>query len=420
MRFIILPALFFFFSGFLLVGQSKRVIGYAGDGVSYKTRFIGDKFTVLRNEGYAIVNLEGKDLITGIKAPKVGFREVFSIDYGVFFSQEKDHIVLKNISGKILGKGKFQKIAPFIMDVAIVELKDAAGNKVIAYIDTTGAEVTRFDKQKYLSIIPQNKKTGLTSFEVKAMFLKGFLPFRDGLSPIQSDATDKFGFFNKSLKLVIPAEYSAADSFSEGLAAVRNNDQNWGYINVKGHLVIPYTYSRRPSRFSSGRAKVESKGGKQGYINKDNKLVIPAIYEDATTFYKGYALVRADHKSPVQLIDTTGKVVSTFSKGSYIDNPDRWAGISGKEEEDYTFFDSETLRQLVDHGKGIFTYGLSYGVADFKGNLILDFNYKYLADYHDGKMFAYWTEFKNNSTSHTYGIINDKGELIIEIVNSEF
>lgn len=419
MRYVILSTLILVFSGFHLLGQPKKVIGYAGDGFNYKTRFIRDKFTVLRNDGYAIVNLEGKDLLTGIKVPKVGFKEIFSIDYGVFFSQEKDHIVLKNISGKLLGKGKFQKITPFIMDVTTVELKNDAGMEIIAYIDTTGTEVTQFDKEKYLSIIPQNKKTGLTTFEVKAMFLKGFLPFRDGLSPIQSDASDKFGFFNKSLKLAIPAEYSAADSFSESLAAVRNNDGNWGYINTKGQLVIPYTYSRRPSCFSSGRAKVESKEGKYGYINKDNKLIISAIYEYATSFYKGYALVRTDYNSPVQLIDTTGIIVSNFSKGSYIDNPDRWAGVSGKEEE-YTFFVSETLRQLVDHGKGIFTYGLSYGLADFKGNQVLDFKYKYLADYHDGKMFGYWTEYKNNSTSHTYGIINDKGELVIEIVNSEF
>lgn len=401
--------------------QSKKVIGNAGSERNYKTRFVGDKFTVLRNDGYAIIDLEGRDICTGLKAPKVGFTENFSIDYGVFFAKEKDQIVLRDLSCKIAGTGQYERITPFITDNTVVELKGTTGNTVIAYIDTLGKEIVRFDEKKYSAVIPQNKKGGITSFSINAMFLKGFLPYRDGLTPIQSDASKKFGFIDKNLKLLIPASFAAADPFSEGLAAVMNDDGNWGYINTKGVLVIPHHYSRRPSRFSAGRAKVSSKDGKYGYIDKEDKLVIPATYEHATTFYKGYALVRENYNAPVQLIDTTGKILATFPKGaSYIDHSMPPSGIYGTEQGEYPFYISETLKQLVDHGKGIFSYGSSYGLADLKGNLVLDFKYTHLGDYHDGKMFAHWSSFVNNSTKHTYGIINDKGELVIEIVDSAF
>jgi hypothetical protein len=58
-------------------------------------------------------------------------------------------------------------------------------------------------------------------------------------------------------------------------AAVQNEDGNWEFIDLKGKLVIPYTYSREPSRFMSGLACVKNKYGLKGYINKANEVVIP-------------------------------------------------------------------------------------------------------------------------------------------------
>jgi WG repeat protein len=62
----------------------------------------------------------------------------------------------------------------------------------------------------------------------------------------------------------------------------------------------------------------------------------------------------------------------------------------------------------------------SYGLIDYKGNIILDLKYNYLSDYHDGKMFSYRSQFINNITQHEYGIINDKGAMVIKIVKPQF
>jgi hypothetical protein len=416
MRYLLfLQLLFLLFPAF---SQPKKVDGYTGSTpYNVITQFKGNYFTVEKNDGLAIVNLDGTIAASGIKAPKVGFTRKFSIDYGVYFAQEGDHIVLKNLAGKALGQGKFSEISPFVADNTVVQLQTAPGTTVLAYIDTTGREIVRFDARKYSVIANPTSKRISWVFT----FLSNFLPFRDGLTPIQSDEKDKYGFINKELKLVIPFAYKNVSPFSEGLAAVKNDDGNWGYINTSGKLVIPYNYSRSPSRFSSGLAKVKNNEARFGFINKANKLVIPASYQLATHFYKGYALVQEDYDSPALLIDTTGSIIARFPKdASFINNDMPGPGISGKEEVEYPFYISETLKQLVDEGKGIFTKAGKYALIDKKGNIILDFNYNYLSDYHGGKMFAHKSDFINNSTQNTYGIINEKGEMVVDISKPEF
>jgi hypothetical protein len=48
---------------------------------------------------------------------------------------------------------------------------------------------------------------------------------------------DKWGFINTSGNFVIPAQFDDANSFSEGLAAVKVGDK-WGYIDKTGQLKI--------------------------------------------------------------------------------------------------------------------------------------------------------------------------------------
>ncbi|MDE7413691.1 MAG: PEGA domain-containing protein, partial [Muribaculaceae bacterium] len=63
--------------------------------------------------------------------------------------------------------------------------------------------------------------------------------FTDGLAQIK--IREKWGFIDKSGKLVIPAEYNDAGSFSESLAPVEIRGK-WGFIDKSGKLVIPAEY----------------------------------------------------------------------------------------------------------------------------------------------------------------------------------
>ena len=129
---------------------------------------------------------------------------------------------------------------------------------------------------------------------------------------------DKWGFIDKSGRLVIPCKYDDSGSFREGLARVHLNDK-WGFIDKSGSEVIPCKYDGADS-FSEGLAKVKLNGndgyitqtgiwyddadnnlsdnlrivlrnGKYGLIDKSGTEVIPCKYDDAYPFSEGRALV---------------------------------------------------------------------------------------------------------------------------------
>ena len=322
-------------------------------------------------------------------------------------------MVLKKATGQPLGVGKYTEVLPFSTNNTIVRVPSSPLNWTVAYIDTLGKEIVRFDEKKYLSIVNPNKPGGYTLMSVSQFF-----PFSEGLTPVKSEITGQYGYINRKLELAIPFSFRNARPFSEGLAAVQNADGNWGFINTLGKLVIPYTYSMPASRFASGLAKVQSKQAKFGFINKDNVVVIQPKYQFATSFYKGYALAKESYSQPAEFIDSTGAVIATFPKDLvYIDNA---TAAFSDDQFELPFYTSSTLQQLVDEGRGIFMKGTSYGLADNKGQVVLDFKYQYLSDFHKGKLFAHYNAYINSKTINQLGIIDDKGNWLIEISPSQF
>lgn len=87
-------------------------------------------------------------------------------------------------------------------------------------------------------------------------------------------------FVNKYGNTINSEVYHDAKSFSDGLACVQKDyNGKWGYIDKTGKLVIPYSFERA-SLFSCGFACVEQ-NGKYGVIDKMGNFVIPAIYDRA-------------------------------------------------------------------------------------------------------------------------------------------
>jgi tetratricopeptide (TPR) repeat protein len=150
--------------------------------------------------------------------------------------------------------------------------------------------------------------------------------FHQGLAATD-DGSGKLAYMDKTGALVIRTNFSAAYLASEyaskdfkftgNLGAVcaeglsvdadgrPDSCSKWGYIDRTGKLVIPAELWS-PLEFSEGLA-VLSVGGKKGYIDTDGKLVIAAQFDEAFAFFDGIAEV-AVNKKPV-LIDKTGKVL---------------------------------------------------------------------------------------------------------------
>ncbi len=87
------------------------------------------------------------------------------------------------------------------------------------------------------------------------------------------------------------AGYTRVSCLSEGLAWVQK-DGKWGYINKTGKVVIPLQYDDAYS-FYEGLAVVK-KDGKYGFINKTGNIIVPLQYDDVGAFYEGLAWVYKD------------------------------------------------------------------------------------------------------------------------------
>ncbi|AWV89007.1 hypothetical protein DN745_06510 [Bradymonas sediminis] len=103
----------------------------------------------------------------------------------------------------------------------------------------------------------------------------------------------KENFINKKGEIVLELPYDRAENFSEGLAAVRQDDK-WGFIDKTGELAIQPKFDR-VHPFSEGHSAVQI-GKKWGYIDKTGAFTIPAQFEDARSFSEKLALVKIKGK----------------------------------------------------------------------------------------------------------------------------
>ena len=149
---------------------------------------------------------------------------------------------------------------------------------------------------------------------IKSRFDLAF-PFVDGLAVVRIG--EWHSFIDRSGKVVIRGSRNidVQDSFSEGLARFLNGTK-FGFIDRKGKIVVPPIYDNA-GNFSEGMAAVNvgadlsAEGGKWGYIDKTGKVVIDFKFIRAEPFYNGIAMTGDPLliRSELGYIDKTGKYV---------------------------------------------------------------------------------------------------------------
>jgi hypothetical protein len=127
------------------------------------------------------------------------------------------------------------------------------------------------------------------------------------------------GFIDQAGAMAIPAQFTAAQPFSEGLAGVQTGPKDkWGYIDKAGTLVIEPQFAD-VAPFREGRAAVQpDKEGSWGFINTTGALVIPPQYAFAWSFSEGLARVRTDEEGG--FIDATGEWVIKMQEYMPVDD----------------------------------------------------------------------------------------------------
>lgn len=239
-------------------------------------------------------------------------------------------------TGKVVVSPQFDEVRNFTNGMGMVKLNNKYG-----FVDRTGKLViplTFDDAQEFsegLASVKVGNKWGYIDKTGKVVISPQYddaRHFSEGLglvgldsepstqnssSEVSAKTTRKYGYIDRTGKVVIPINLDNAFTFSEGLVQVRNNEQpgvegsdKYGYMDKTGRIVIQRQFGCADP-FSEGMARV-SINNKHGYIDKTGKFVIPPQFDSAASFSNGLAQVRLGDKTGY--IDKTGKFVENAAQ----------------------------------------------------------------------------------------------------------
>ena len=147
--------------------------------------------------------------------------------------------------------------------------------------------------------------------------------FSGGFAVVTSGEDHSSSFIDKEGNLLIPfGRYGAANSFSEGLAAVAvlNQQQQqhrweWGFIDTAGNEVIALQFGS-VHNFSEGLAAVAPDGWNSpwGFIDAEGNMIIEPMFSEVRNFSYGFAAVRLSDWGTETwgIIDIKGNIVLPF------------------------------------------------------------------------------------------------------------
>lgn len=193
-------------------------------------------------------------------------------------------------------------------------------NQQFAYIGTTGKllfdktfeEATDFDAG--IAVVKNNGKYALMDTTGKTIkSLSANEVFAPSCGRILFEENGKYGYYDYKGNIDIPAIYTIANPFYEGIAMVCDNvKQLYGAINTKGAVIIPCQY-KRLEPFSEGFTMAQTNTKQWLYLNHKGDTAIADTFDIAYPFSEGLAIVTNDNKSFV--IDKSGATIFYLPNG---------------------------------------------------------------------------------------------------------
>jgi hypothetical protein len=244
----------------------------------------------------------------------------------------------------------------------------------------------------------------------------------------------KWGYIDKTGRVIIPCQFDSAANFSEGLAAVKIKEKI-GYIDVTGKFVIPPQFvSGFP--FSSGLALVviSSSGdgvirmNRLGYVDRSGQVVIhlkdPLDSKSLRVFYQDgdltctEGMVRVEHHDKVGFMDKTGRQIVSpryDDAGLYSEG---LAAVKLGDKYGYVDRSGKMVIPLQFGEAGPFSEGLAgvklgdtYGYVDRSGKMVIPCQFSEAASFSEGLALVALNENKR-------GYIDKTGRLVITGVES--
>jgi len=262
------------------------------------------------------------------------------------------------------------------------------------------------------------------------------------LFPVEKD--DKWGFIDRTGRIVVPLQFDSANDFHEGLGLVTAKGKKI-FIDAGGRVIITPQFDI-VNNFSEGLAAVNigetripnlgliSNPGRWGYIDRTGKLVIPLKFTHAENFSEGLAAVRDGDRGG--FIDHQGKFVFDVSLDVTLGFHEGVVGVLWKGT--LTYFDrtGKRIPTTVDYGpkSNSFSEGLvplsikgKWGFMDQTGKLSIKPQFDDAEDFSEGlapvkvqSADTVWcpadTQGNRSGSTMMYGYIDKTGKLVIPAV----
>lgn len=206
------------------------------------------------------------------------------------------------------------------------------------------------------------------------------------LFPVERN--EKWGFIDRTGKIIIPLQFDSANDFHEGLALVTAKGKKLFIDEAGGVVITPqfdivHDFSEGVAAVNIGEKRIPNLGlisnpGKWGYIDRAGKLVLPMRFTHAEDFSEGLAGVRDGERGG--FIDHQGKFVFDVSLDVTLGFHEGMAGVLWKGTLAYFDRTGKKLAPPADFGpkSNSFSEGLvpisvggKWGFMDRAGKLVI-------------------------------------------------
>jgi hypothetical protein len=314
-------------------------------------------------------------------------------------------VYIDSFTEKVVSEFKYDHASTFNEGMAQVNRNGRWG-----YINKKGKEVIEC---KY---IDANKF-------VNGLAVVGTGDFEISNSGIRTQPNRRYGMIDKLGNVVIKFEFESLYNFENSLAKAKNTNGNWGWINRQGYWQISPLFIEIESFNKEGIAKVRLPSidyyfGKSGFINTDGEYIIFPKYQELGTYNNQLIWARFNHK--YGFINNKGEEIIPFKYNDFyqikedliyvrIDNKCGYIDSKGviKVPVKYDFLSYEH--------SGYIWAGLDgrYGVIDQEDRIVTQFKYEFIVEIEK-------KEAKKGSMlvmqSGYWGLADYKGNLILPIV----
>lgn len=273
---------------FGLVDKDGKVVA---DYIYQTIDKMDDDLYKVRKGDYGLINKDGKEIVP------CNFLYIGEVSEGIITMKASDKFIYVTKEGKLITKKGYKNASDFSDGMAGVETFE--NNNI--FIDTTGKEMV-----PEVEISIANK-------------------FSEGLARVSigKKENERYGFIDKTGKVVIDLIYENCEKFFNGLAKVKKDGKS-GYINTNGEF---YEYDQMEEK--NGKFIVK-KDGKYGLLDKDKNVILNTEYQSIYSTDVGLISVKKDGE--YELLNENGKTttgkkylsVNLFSERIMFGTERRW------------------------------------------------------------------------------------------------